>query len=298
MKYHLSLGVFLSLIACFLYSLMTAIIKAKASLLPPLPVVVFLQNAVSLLLIVLVIYKKGHIQAKSLIKTTRLRLHLLRSIFSLLISYLLYYALQTIPLVNATLLANSAPLMVPVVGYLFFTEKINHHLWLAVIIGYIGVAFVLNPDSHFFNAGALLALGSAIALAFTIQCVRKLTVTDSTTTITFYFLFFSALISGILSIPFWELITFPTLCIMVMIGFLYFTSQYLANASLKYGNPQLISSLMYSNVVYATMISFFIWNTLPAISTWIGMLLIIIGGILCIRVEHRAIANQDNLIVC
>lgn len=286
MKQHLRLGVTLSLFACFLYSLMATIIKANAMTLPPLPMVIFLQNLVSFSLIFPILYKDGHHIALLSLKTHKLKLHILRSVFSLLISYLLYYSLSYIPLVNALLLSNAAPLIVPFVGYIFFAEKINHRLWLPVLIGYIGVACVLHPDAQLVNRGAILAFGSAVALAFTIQCVRKLTVTDSTNTITFYFLFFSMLISGFIAIPFWEPVTLQTLLVMIAIGLLYFTSQYMANASMRYANPQLISSLMYSNVLYAAIISLILWGSLPSLLTFIGILLIIVGGISCIRIEH------------
>lgn len=287
MNSRLSLGVLISLTACFLYSGMAAIIKDQASLLPPLPVVVFMQNLVGLILILPAAIKSRSITSR------RIPLHILRALFSLMICYFLYYAVTYIPLVNAMLLSNSSPLIVPFVGYLFFSERINHQLWLPVILGYIGVALVLNPDAHLFNFGALLAFGSAVALAFTIQCVRKLTTTDSTTTITFYFLLFSAIFSGIISIPFWQPITLSMLAVMSLIGFLYFTSQYLANASIRYASPQLIGSLMYSNVVYAAIIAFFVWHTLPSMMTVAGMMLIIVGGIACIRVENRPTAKIE-----
>lgn len=257
---------------------MTALIKSQADSLPPLAIVVFMQNLFALGL-ALPFTKKADLVSK------KIPLHFLRAIFSLLICYLLYYAVTFIPLVNAMLLSNSAPLVVPFVGYLFFAEKINHRLWIPVLLGYAGVALVLNPDADMFNAGAGLAFGSAIALAFTIQCVRRLTQTDSTRTITFYFLFFCTIISGVIAIPFWQPLDSHMLLMMFLIGFFYFTSQYLANASMRYASSQLISSLMYSNVVYATIISFLLWDSLPSMLTIIGTMLIVIGGIACIRAE-------------
>lgn len=290
MKQSLPIGVTLSLIACFLYSAMTAFIKVKAVALPPLPIVVFMQNLFALTLLL------PRLLNKKAIMTRRLPLHALRAIFSLAICYSLYYAITFIPLVNAMLLANAAPLIVPIVGYLFFSEKINHRLWLPILIGYAGVAFVLRPDTQLFNIGAFLALASALALAFTIQCVRKLSQTESTLTITFYFLLFSAIFSGMIAIPFWQALNANALWMMFIIGFLYLTSQYLANASMRYASAQLISSLMYSNVIYATIMAFFIWGGLPTLSTNIGMLLIIIGGIYCIQVEQRATTPNDETI--
>ncbi len=295
LKHTLTLGVSLSLTATLLYSIMGAMIKAYGQVLPPLPVFIFLQNLLSLLFILPFIFRGNIEHIKKTLKTTRIKLQLLRACTSLMIMYTLYYAVGHIPLVNAMLLSNCAPLIVPFVGYLFFAEKINHRMWFPVLIGFAGVAIILNPDSNFFQPAAVVAFASAIALAITIQIVRKLTMTDSTTTITFYFAFLTTIISFFVAIPFWQAINLEQFGIIFVISALYFTSQYIANASMRYGNPQLISALMYSNVVYAAIISVLVWNDVPSSYTVLGMLLVIVGGASCIWVEHLTLSKMERI---
>lgn len=295
MKHTLTIGVSLSLFATLLYSIMSAMIKAYGQVLPPLPVFIFFQNLLSLLFILPFIFRGNSEHIKRTLKTTRLKLHLLRACTSLTIMFTLYYAVGKIPLVNAMLLSNCAPLIVPFVGYLFFAEKINHRMWFPVLIGYAGVAIILNPDSNFFQPAAIIAFTSAIALAVTIQIVRKLTMTDSTTTITFYFTFLTTIISFIIAIPFWQAVNLDQFAIIVLISALYFTSQYIANASMRFGNPQLISALMYSNVVYAAIISVLVWNDVPTSYMLLGMLLVVIGGASCIWVEHITLSKIERI---
>lgn len=287
MKHHLSLGIILSLLAALFYSSQTALVKASAPALPPLPVVIFIQSLVSLLLILPVIFKNGLNPGKKILATHRIKLHILRTIFSLSISYLLFSAVLFIPLVNGMLLANTAPLIVPFIAYLFLSEKMNHRLWVPILIGYSGVALVLHPDSRLFNSGSLLALGAGVALASTMLTVRKLSTTEATETTAFYFFLFSTIISGIISLTFWTPVSLHMWLIMSCIGALYFFCQYASTAALKYVNAQLVGSLFYSNIIYATVISQFVWHTLPSYLTVVGMVFIIIGGILCIRVEHN-----------
>lgn len=287
MKYNLPLGVALGLLAALAYSAQTAVVKVEITSLPPLPVVIFIQSLIALLLVLPLILKDGKSNAKALLSTHKIWLHMLRTVFSLSISYLLFYAVTLIPLVNGLLLANTAPLIIPFLGYLFLSQKINHRLWMPLLIGYLGVALALHPDARLFNPGSLLALAAAVGMAASILTVRKIAATDDTKTTLFYFFLFSSLLSGLVSLPFWTSLTLSMLPILFTIGALYFLTQLASTTALKYINAQLAGSLFYSNIIYAAIISLIVWNTLPTEPTVAGIVLIIVGGILCIRVEHK-----------
>ena len=292
MNYNLPLGIMLSLLASFFYASQTAIIKVQAGALPPLPVVIFIQSLVSLILILPFLFKNGSSNVRRILTTQKLHLHFLRTLFSLSISFLLFYAVTFIPLVNGMLLANTAPLMVPFIAYLFLSQKINHHLWLPILTGFAGVIMVLNPDARIFNPASLLALGAAVAMASTMLTVRRLAVTESTETTAFYFFLLSTIISSVIAIKFWIPVNLHMLLVMASIGALYFLTQYASTAALRYINAQLVGTLFYSNIIYAAVMSLFIWHILPGATTLVGMVLIIAGGIYYIRVEHASVARH------
>jgi len=296
MKHPLALGSALALLSALFYSVQTALVKVQITALPPLPVVIFIQSIVSLMLILPFIFKKGWPHAKKTLSTQRVKLHLLRTLFSLSISYLLFYAVTFIPLVNAVLLANTAPLFVPFIAYFFLAQKINHRMWLPILIGYAGVIMVLHPDVRIFSPAALLALAAGVSLACTMLIVRRLSATEATETTAFYFFIFSTLASGLISLPFWTTISLHMLLIMIAIGALYFLTQYTITTGLKYINAQLVSSLFYANIIYAVIISLLLWHTLPSLLTLAGMILIIVGGILCIQTERRAMKQRIQAI--
>lgn len=284
--HNLPLGVALSLLAAFVYSLQTALIKAFAGILPPLPVVIFIQSVVCFLCFMPLLFQKGFAYSKKIITTPHLKLHVLRTIFSLSISYLLFYAVTFIPLVNGMLLANTAPLFVPFLAFFFMRQSINHRLWVPILIGYTGVILVLHPTHGFFNVGSLLALGAGLVLSSSLLTVRHLTTREKVETTAFYFFLLSALFSGIISIPFWTTINLHMLFIMATVGIFYFLTQYLTTFALKYVNPQLVSALFYSNIIYAALISYFFWHAALNFMTILGIIFIITGGSFCILVEH------------
>lgn len=291
MRHNLLLGVIYTLISTVFYSILTALNKAYAVSLP-LPMMVFMQSAISLILFFPIVMKKG---ANKIMMTRRLPLHLTRAVISLSISYFLFAAVKFIPLTSAMLLAMTTPLIIPFVAYFVMGQKINHRLWLPILIGFAGIALVLHPDGSIFNPASLLALGAALSISCTMLAVRKLSATDSTETIMFYFFLFSTIISGGIAMWFWVPLTWSLWFVLLVTGSMFFASQYIMTIALKFANAQLISSLLYMNVLNSAVISALFWHVLPTQFMLLGMILTIMGGILCIRAEHRH--NKQMLVL-
>ncbi|MHB1948081.1 MAG: DMT family transporter [Gammaproteobacteria bacterium] len=298
MKYNLFLGVSLAILSTFFYSGLNAMIKVHAADIS-IPMLVFIQSLMALMMFTPILFKNGIRSAKKIVATNKLQLHILRTVLSLLVSYLLFSAVKFIPLVNAMLLTNSAPLLVPLVAYVFLAQKINHRFWIPILVGFAGIALVLQPDSRIFHPAALLALASALFLAATIVSIRRLAATESSETITFYFFILSTLISGVVALLFWEPFSL-SIGIILLMGVIYFISQYLYNIALCYANAQLVGSLLYMNIINSTVISAVVWDLFPSTLTLLGICMTALGGIMCIRVEHqshkRETKTEDGLL--
>lgn len=284
----LFLGVIFSLLCALFYSSQAAMVKGAASVLPPLPMVVFLQNVISLILFLPFVFKNGRAHAVKIFHSRRLNFQIYRTIFSLLLIYILFYSVKFIPLVNVMLLINTAPLMIPFVAYLLFSQKINHRIWLPIMIGFSGVVIVLNPDAKIFHWVSLLALSGSTCMATGMLCVRRAMLVDSADTTTLYFLLLSSVISGLIVIPFWQPLKAEMVLPLLTIGGLYFLVQCTASYALKFTTPQLVSTLFYSNIIFAVILSDLVWHTELTYRTLLGIILIVSGGILCIRAEYRA----------
>ena len=65
-------------------------------------------------------------------------------------------------------------------------ETVGWRRWCAVLVGFLGVLVMLRPGVAPIGAGSLAALGAACASACAILLVRKLSTTETTTSIAFY----------------------------------------------------------------------------------------------------------------
>ncbi len=294
MRHNIFLGVLLGLIATVFYSSQVAFIKAQANPLP-LSMLIFVQSLVALACMAPVIFRHGLPGAKKLFATQKIGLHVLRAFAGLGISFFLFSAVKYIPLVNAVLLANTSPLMVPFISLVFLGQTINHKLWIPILIGFIGVTIILNPHGDIFNVAALFALGAAFCIAISIITVRFLSKTDSIESIVVYFFVLSAIIAALAAIPFWVSLSWQQWAFMIFIGLLYFGCQYALNYGLRYASAQLMSVMLYCNVIFSAIISIVFFHQVLTPMVAVGIVLTILGGVLCVRVEHLA-RNQVSVV--
>lgn len=121
-----------------------------------------------------------------LLKTKRLGLHLIRGMCVVTANMTFFLALAVLPLADAIAVFFVSPLLITAFSVLFLGEKAGIHRWSAVGVGLVGVLVMLRPGSENFNLTMMLPLLSATAYAMLHVLTRKIGVTESAVTMTFY----------------------------------------------------------------------------------------------------------------
>ena len=284
------IGSTLALTSALIYAIQTAIIKKCGGEIS-IPVIVFIQSVVCLILIMPLILAKGK-QAKQLLKTSIVKIHLLRTLFSLGISYFLFSAVKFIPLVDAALLTNSAPLLMPFLAWLFMSQKLNHRLWLPLIIAFIGIILVLRPNGQVFQAAALLGIGAAICMAASILLIRRAAKSDSSLTSAFYYFLFSLPISAIVAAIFWSAISWAQLLILLGVGVLFFIVQITLVYATKFVTAQTVGSLYLLNIVFSALIGWLVWDATLTTIMICGVVITIVGSAFAIQAQSAKLPRQ------
>ncbi|PTY36590.1 hypothetical protein BGP77_04660 [Saccharospirillum sp. MSK14-1] len=106
------------------------------------------------------------------------RIHLLRAHISIFGIACMVVALKSLPLATANAVFYAAPLLVMLLGLLFFGERLTAPSLTAVLSGFIGIVVILRPVNV--DWGALSAVGVAFTLALGVLLVRKLPSGQST----------------------------------------------------------------------------------------------------------------------
>ena len=269
------LGGFLIVVAFFCVAVMSALGKAAAHV--PTGIIVFFQNFISLVLFLPWVLRHG----VSGVRTSRTGLHILRAIAGLLSQVLMFVAVKRMPLMDAVLLSNSAPLFIPLITWAWLKEKIGGIVWASLVVGFVGVILILKPTSALIsNPIALIATSAAIFSAFALVTVNRLSVTETTERILFYYF----LISSIASVPFaiaeWHTPTNSEWIYLVGIGIFMAASQLLIILAYRQASAGRIAPFNYSVVVFSGLIGWLVWKNTPDMLSLIGVVLVTAGGIL------------------
>ncbi len=221
------------------------------------------------------------ISGKPSIKTKVPYLHLIRGTFGFFMFTLYTISLQYIPVENALALNSTYPLFIPLILFFVFKESISFKTVIGIIVGFIGVYMIINPSaSDYMSWAAILALVSAICSAASNVTIRTLRKTESSFSIVFYFFLIATVVSFFYMLLMDTQINTKAIWLLLGIAATSLGSQQLLSYVLKYLHPNLVSSLMYSSIVFGFLFSWLFWGKTPTALEIVGTLVIISGAII------------------
>lgn len=215
-------------------------------------------------------------------KTTRINMHLLRSTSGVLAMFCFFYALANIELADAMLLKLTGPLFIPIIAIFWIKEHVSVQTVGAILVGFAGVVVFLNPTGEIQLAALVGLIGGALA-AFAKVTIRKMSDTESTTRIIFYFALFGALISAVpalateLHIP-----TGQQWAYLILLGAVGTCGQFCLTQAYRLAPASQVGPFTYSSLLWASLAGWLVWREVPSLQTLLGGALIISAGLILI----------------
>ena len=144
--------------------------------------VIFLRGLVtsSLLGLYLVFFEK-----KNLIKILSIKNFHIRGLYEVLTALFFLVGLILLPISEVYTLLMTNPFFVTIFAFLFLGEKVGIRRWCAIIIGFLGVLVVVNPQNFQFNYLLVLPILAAIFLTIRDIATKSLATKSNSVEITF-----------------------------------------------------------------------------------------------------------------
>jgi drug/metabolite transporter (DMT)-like permease len=215
--------------------------------------------------------------------------HLLRAAIGLVMLYAVGECFRELQLADAYALFFAAPLLMTLLSGPVLGEKAGPFRIAAAAIGFVGVLIVLQPgvDSTLISYGAAMGLVGVVAYAATGLLLRRMGHHDRTVTITFWFTALVGTGAGIFAIPVWKPLMWehwPWIALIVVTGT---GGQLTLTSAFQRASAAVIAPFDYTHMLWAVLYGFIFWGYLPAISTWVGTVVIMGSGLYIIYREHR-----------
>ncbi|HRQ05903.1 MAG TPA: DMT family transporter [Nitrosomonas halophila] len=220
------------------------------------------------------------------------RIHCWRGLSGLGGVLLFFYCILQLPLATAISLNNTWPLFLVFLAVMLLKEDCNWRLAVAVLLGFLGVILLLRPT---LNEGqwdmALIGLGSGLFAGVAHFNVKQLSALgESDWRIVFYFTLMCTVTTGAwLAFTTFSPVNTEGLMLALGVGVTATLAQLALSRAHRGGNTVVVGTLAYSSVLFAGLLDLFFWNAWLPVSAWLGMGLIVLGGLVSIRVMPAAV---------
>jgi len=211
------------------------------------------------------------------LKSNNTKLQLIRASINIISMICWFSAIGIMHFEKATALGFTTPLFTTILAVIVLGEVIRFHRTAALILGFIGIIIIIRPGYVPFEYGTLLMLAASLSFSFVLIFVKKLSATDSSLTIIFYHLLYMTPVFFILSLFYWESVSFNQLIIFVFMGASGLLSHWCLAQAFKLSDTTFVMPLQFTKLIWASLIGLFIFAEQPDIWTWVGGVIIFIS---------------------
>ena len=228
-----------------------------------------------------------------------------------------YISLTIMPLATATALFFASPFLITIFAIFILKEQVGPRRWLAVIIGFIGVYVILNPNFNNFDYLSLTPVFTAFCYALSMIIIKKTSDKDDVYSQMFHFYILAIVISIIFYFymgdgkfnnidhpasqfifrKWFDNLEF-TLPYMIFVGVIGASAFLCIFTAYRIASPAVISPFEYSILVWASLNGWFFFDEITDVRTIVGMILIVCGGVYIFireKAKDQSIATEKPL---
>lgn len=222
------------------------------------------------------------------VRTKRLGAHGWRTVIGLTGMALNFSTYLLLPLAEATVILFTTPIFATILSALILKEKVGRHRWSAVVVGFVGVALVVDPrNAALPPLGVAVGLTAALVVAGVSITLRQIGRTESATTTVFWFTVMGTAALAFAMPVAAKVHDAPTFGLLLALGITGALAQLGLTASLRLAPVSVVLPIDYSNLIWAALIGWLVFGTVPGPTLWAGAPLIIGSGLYIVYREHR-----------
>ncbi|EGU30720.1 Transporter, drug/metabolite exporter family protein [Vibrio sp. N418] len=197
-----------------------------------------------------------------------------------------YTAVTMLPLAEATILQYVHPVFTALLGMLFLKERVQKSTLVCIAFCLAGLLVMVQPNMHSEIADELplfsimIALCGALGSSIAYVIVRKLSQTEDSSVIIFYFPLVALPISTLLM---WDSFVWPSLFLtmmLVLVGIFTQIGQYGLTKAMQTQAAGKASAYSYVQIVFSALLGVWVFNEIPSIWTYLGGGLIVTGALI------------------
>jgi len=219
-----------------------------------------------------------------------------RGLFGFSAMILFFYTITTIPLGEAITLNKTSPLFVSILAYYLLKESFNKTTLLALLIGFVGVVFIVKPVGLSISYEHFLGVLGGFFAAAAYTTIKKIKDIYDARVIVLSFVGIGTLLPALffLSAPYvnvpepiaflFPVFSYPSSLkvwsLILFMGFISVISQWLLTKAYSSSNLSIVGVISYTNIPFAVGFGYLLGDDFPDTLSFVGISCIIVGGVL------------------
>lgn len=197
-----------------------------------------------------------------------------------------YYAVTALPLAEATILQYVHPVFTALLAVLFLKERVQPATLACIVLCLLGVFTMVYPSFDASGVGELPMLSVGIALlgafgsSIAYVIVRKLSRTEDSSVIIFYFPLVALPVSAMLIGDDFVVPDVALILVLILVGIFTQIGQFGLTKAMQTQTAGSASAYSYVQIVFSALLGVVLFNEVPSIWTLLGGSLIVIGALI------------------
>jgi len=220
------------------------------------------------------------VQKRSLFTTFNPKFQVLRGVLLLSTSFCTFFGLQYLPVGEFTAIVMLSPMVATAMAALVLKNHVAHLRWVLMGVGLTGVLLVVRPGGQVFGWALLFPVVLVGTYAWFQVLTGRLSVDENPYTTHFY----TGLVGTLVMCPV-VLLSWNTQALLtqwpwfLLLGFLGTFGHLMLIRAYNRASAVVLSPYLYSQIAFATLLGWLVFNQVPDALAWIGIAVIAASGI-------------------
>jgi drug/metabolite transporter (DMT)-like permease len=205
---------------------------------------------------------------------------------------LAFVSFSLVPLADAYTIAFMTPLVVTALSAPLLKERVGWRQWVAVVIGFGAVVLMMRPDFGAVSTGQLAMVASGALFALSMLMLRRIAKTETSGALLLVYFIMLFVIGLPFAIGDWRAPTAMDFALMAATGACSGLGNLLLILAFRYAAAALVSSFMYSQLIWGTAFGFLLFAELPDVITIGGAVVIMLCGLYTLLYAARTARGE------
>jgi drug/metabolite transporter (DMT)-like permease len=277
-------GILAMLAAMTLFTANDTLVKLATSDLPPGEIMA-IRGVFAVVLVLALVAGRSEVRY---LRELRQPIVLVRAALEAALAFLFITSLGRLPIANVNAILLAAPILITALSVALGLEQVGWRRWSAVLVGFLGVLFIVKPSLSGMNPYAALALGCAVLVSIRDLVTRRVgsevpsgVITLATT---------SAVTLGGFSLSFGEAWQTPTgreIALLAAAAVFVGLGNLAIIKALRLGEMAVVSPFRYAIVLTTLAVGYAVFGEWPNRYSCFGIALVVGSGLYTLHREQR-----------